>query len=154
MLLTHHWRQGLTLVELLISFLILAVGIVAILGLVGQSSLNARSSADRTIATFLASRRMEELVADPQLQPQRSEGFFEVPYERFRWLSVVEEWEPTLTNLAANQQTLTLYRVQVIVSWRDRGRERRVELTTLVMPGVLQPVVSEEETSSEEGTQP
>ncbi len=130
-------HRGLTLVELLVSFLVLAIGIVALLGLAGQSALNARYSVDRTTASLLAQRRMDELLSDPNLQPQEASGSFEAPYERFGWTATVEEWILPGEQAILSIERVNLYKVTVTVFWRDRGTERRVQLSTLTVPGIL-----------------
>jgi type II secretion system protein I len=82
---------GFTLVELVIAFVLLAMGIVAILELVGQSALNARLARNRTQAALLAQQQMEELLSQPDLQPGVSEGDFGDRFPQFRWRAQIEQ---------------------------------------------------------------
>lgn len=120
---------GFTLVELVIAFILLAVGIVAILELVGQTTLNARLARDRTQAALLAQQRMEELLSQPDLQPGVSEGDFGDRFPQFRWRAQVEP-----VSGGTDLSPTPLYRLTVIVEWQEGMRQQSVQLDTLWSP--------------------
>ena len=128
---------GFTLVELVIAFVLLAIGIVAILELVGQSALNARLARNRTQAALLAQQRMEELLSQPDLQPGISEGNFGDRFPQFRWRTQVEQ-----VSGSADPAQVPLYRLTVVVEWQEGTRTQSVQLDTLWTPVPLTPPVA------------
>jgi general secretion pathway protein I len=127
---------GFTLVELVIAFVLLAIGIVAILELVGQSALNARLARNRTQAALLAQQRMEELLSQPDLQPGISEGNFGDRFPQFRWRAQIEQ-----VSGSADPAQAPLYRLTVVVEWQEGTRTQSVQLDTLWTPVPLTPPV-------------
>ncbi|MFA0732568.1 MAG: hypothetical protein LKKZDAJK_000721 [Candidatus Fervidibacter sp.] len=125
---------GFTLVELVIAFVLLAMGIVAILELVGQSALNARLARNRTQAALLAQQRMEELLSQPDLQPGVSEGDFGDRFPQFRWRTQVEQ-----VSGSTDPSQTPLYRLTVVVEWQEGTRTQSVQLDTLWSPVPLIP---------------
>jgi general secretion pathway protein I len=128
---------GFTLVELVIAFVLLAIGIVAILELVGQSALNARLARNRTQAALLAQQRMEELLSQPDLQPGISEGNFGDRFPQFRWRAQIEQ-----VSGSADPAQAPLYRLTVVVEWQEGTRTQSVQLDTLWTPVPLTPPVA------------
>jgi len=128
---------GFTLVELVIAFVLLAIGIVAILELVGQSALNARLARNRTQAALLAQQRMEELLSQPDLQPGISEGNFGDRFPQFRWRAQIEQ-----VSGSADPAQAPLYRLTVVVEWQEGTRPQSVQLDTLWTPVPLTPPVA------------
>ncbi len=128
---------GFTLVELVIAFVLLAIGIVAILELVGQSALNARLARNRTQAALLAQQRMEELLSQPDLQPGISEGNFGDRFPQFRWRAQIEQ-----VSGSADQSQAPLYRLTVVVEWQEGTRPQSVQLDTLWTPVPLTPPIA------------
>ncbi|MCS7263474.1 MAG: prepilin-type N-terminal cleavage/methylation domain-containing protein [Armatimonadetes bacterium] len=124
-ILSSH-KKGFTLVELVVAFVILVVGVAAVLELVSQSALNARYAKDKTTATVLAQQKMEELLAQPDLTSVETEGDFGDAYPQFRWRAQISEVSGELSDLGVN-----LFRIVVAVEWRDRGQVRSVQLETL-----------------------
>lgn len=120
-------RRGFTLVELVVAFLILTIGVVAILELVSQSALNARYAKDRTTAVTLAQQKLEELMAQPDLAAGEMEGDFGDAYPQFRWRAQVKE----VSDTALSEMGIALRHITVVVEWRDRGQIRSVQLETL-----------------------
>lgn len=128
---------GFTLVELVIAFVLLAIGIVAILELVGQSALNARLARNRTQAALLAQQRMEELLSQPDLQPGISEGNFGDRFPQFRWRAQIEQ-----VSGSADPAQAPLYRLTVVVEWQEGTRPQSVQLDTLWTPVPLTPPIA------------
>ncbi len=119
-------QKGFTLVELVVAFVILVVGVAAVLELVSQSALNARYAKDKTTATVLAQQKIEELLAQPDLTVGETEGDFGNAYPQFRWRAQVSEVGNELSDSG-----VTLFRIVVVVEWRDRGQTRSVQIETL-----------------------
>lgn len=130
----RHRQAGFTLVELVVAFLILTIGIVAILELVGQSALNARYAQDKTTATMLAQQKLEELLAQQNLEVGEMEGDFGDRYPQFRWRAQVSEVITNTSSLTFNPSSPPLLRLTVIVEWRDRRQVQSAQLDTLQSP--------------------
>ncbi len=126
-LLVPHRQAGFTLVELVVAFLILTIGMVAILELVSQSALNARYAKDRTIATTLAQQKLEELLSQTDLTTGEMEGDFGDAYPQFRWRAQVTDVSDSL--LA--EMGVSLRQIVVVVEWSDRRRVHSVQLETM-----------------------
>ncbi|MCS7185936.1 MAG: prepilin-type N-terminal cleavage/methylation domain-containing protein [Armatimonadota bacterium] len=119
-------RKGFTLVELVVAFLILVIGVTAILELVSQSALNARYAKDKTTATVLAQQKLEELLSQSDLTTGEFDGDFGDAYPQFRWRAQINE----VSNSASETGT-SLLQIIVTVEWTDRGQIRSVQLETL-----------------------
>jgi len=131
---THYalrFRKGFTLVELVVAFLILVIGVTAILELVSQSALNARYAKDKTTATVLAQQKLEELLAQIDLVPGETEGDFGDAYPQFRWRAQISE---VGDSMVSTESGTGLLHIAVIVEWQDRGQIRSVQLETLQAP--------------------
>ena len=131
---THYalrFRKGFTLVELVVAFLILVIGVTAILELVSQSALNARYAKDKTTATVLAQQKLEELLAQTDLAPGEIEGDFGDAYPQFRWRAQISE---VGGSTVSTESEAGLLHIAVIVEWQDRGQIRSVQLETLQAP--------------------
>lgn len=123
---TTNSKNGFTLVELVVAFLILVIGVTAILELVSQSALNARYAKDRTTATTLAQQKLEELLSDSELTIGEVEGDFGDAYPQFRWRAQINE----VGNVSSETGTNLLH-ITVTVEWMDRGQPRSVQVETL-----------------------
>ncbi len=121
-----HSRKGFTLVELVVAFLILVIGVTAILELVSQSALNARYAKDKTTATVLAQQKLEELLSESELTTGEVEGDFGDAYPQFRWRAQINE----VSNAGLETGTNLLH-ITVTVEWMDRGQLRSVQVETL-----------------------
>ncbi|MFA0742077.1 MAG: hypothetical protein DFNUSKGM_002197 [Candidatus Fervidibacter sacchari] len=131
---THYasrFGRGFTLVELVVAFLILVIGVTAILELVSQSALNARYAKDKTTATVLAQQKLEELLAQPDLAPGETEGDFGDAYPQFRWRAQISE---VGGSTVSTEGETSMLHIVVIVEWQDRGQIRSVQLETLQAP--------------------
>mgnify|MGYP005857967917 CR=1 FL=1 len=122
----RRFCQGFTLVELVVAFLILTIGVTAVLELVSQSALNARYAKDKTTATVLAQQKLEELLAQPDLTVGETEGDFGDAYPQFRWRARVSE-----VSSGVSETGITSFWITVAVEWQDRGQRRSVQIETL-----------------------
>ncbi len=123
---TTHSKSGFTLVELVVAFLILVIGVTAILELVSQSALNARYAKDKTTATMLAQQKLEELLSESELTTGEVEGDFGDAYPQFRWRGQIDEIGDVTSETGTN-----LLHITVTVEWMDRGQLRSVQVETL-----------------------
>ncbi len=118
--------RGFTLIEVLLAASIMTVALTLILS--GFSTcLRAAAEARRyTEAALLLERKIAELEMADSLEVGSEEGQFEdddgeVEYPGYTWRVEIEEAEDVENLLVAT----------VTISWRDRGRDRSVEVTRL-----------------------
>ena len=113
-------QSGFSLVEALVSLLILGVGIIGILEGLTLSYHTSRDSEGRTAAALLASARLELLRAEGILVAGEDEGDFGEGYEGWTWRESILE-----------TPTEGLHEVTVSVH-RAPGKEKVHELRTLL----------------------
>jgi len=112
-------ENGFTFVEILISMSILAVGLLALSSMQGTFAEGNAQNRELTTAMNLASGKIAEVQA---------EGFSDVTEADLNWPSQekkgrVYEFDTDVDNLGSNAK-----QVQVSVSWKSYGRNRRVSL--------------------------
>lgn len=128
--------SAFTLVEALATLALIAVVIPAVLGAVSVATRSASVATSRVEATMLAEAKLEEIIATRSWEDGATESDFAYtasgePFAEqqgdgpgpaaYRWeLTVEESFEVTLREL----------RLRVI--WEQHGRERSVELVTLI----------------------
>ena len=115
---------GFTLLEVLVAVAIVAIALVAFMGL-HLSSLDATIRAqDLTTAVLLAQGKMATMGEFPETGEEQ--GKFEGPeLERFKWSTAVAEH--TLDALAGVQR-VTVRRLEVTVHWVDGQQTRHYTL--------------------------
>ena len=121
---TQTAAAGFTLLEVLVAVAIVAIALVAFMGL-HLSSLDATIRAqDLTTAVLLAQGKIATMGEFPETG--EAQGKFEGPeLERFQWSTAVTEH--TLDTLAGGQ-TVTVRRLEVTVYWVDGQQTRHYTL--------------------------
>jgi prepilin-type N-terminal cleavage/methylation domain-containing protein len=114
-------KRGFTLIEIIISLAILAIGIVGILSLFPVGFDSARRSIDIAQATLLAQQKLAEIRKDgfPATGATGPTPFTSDPYY---------SWTQVTTDVRANY----LRRVDLTVGWNYRGRNYQETFTTYV----------------------
>lgn len=127
-------QRGLTLIEVLVAFVVLALTLGVILQIFAGGLRNARLSDAYTRALLLAESRLEAVGREQLLVPGETRGQLG---EDLRWLVQIEPWVGTATDPLAPgpsggpQPARLLYAVRVQVAWQAQGRERSLRLTSL-----------------------
>lgn len=103
-----NYKGGFTFIEIMVSILILATGVILLLSIFPVSLRNLQKSKDVTLATFLAQTKMEEL---------RNYGQ-DIPESEFP----VNEYE------VPNHQTFT-YKVEKLPLWNSSYKEIKVSVS-------------------------
>ena len=118
-------QAGFSLLEVLVAFTILALGVGTIMALLGTDLRNGVAAADYSRALAWAEDKLTELELQPAgtLAPATEEGELE---NRFRWQTVVAPYTD-----AEPAGRAMLYTLQVRVAWEEGPRHRTVELETL-----------------------
>jgi Tfp pilus assembly protein PilV len=116
---------GFTLLEALVAALVMSIAVVGLLSNLSTSMENASRLTEYDQVTMLAQRKMEDLLADPNLplnaalsgtfSPDESGGL------RAGWQARYEPFQAAATP-GANQ---ALNRIFLEVWWEDEGSERR-----------------------------
>jgi prepilin-type N-terminal cleavage/methylation domain-containing protein len=117
--------RGFTLIEVLVSLLVLSISVVAVLQLFGAGLRLARASGDHIDAVMVAEARMAEIAGETL-----TEGVTEGTEGAYRWTRRVA-LDPSLLPENEDSETVSpikLARVTVEVRW---GRNRLVELVTI-----------------------
>ena len=114
---------GFTLLEVLISLLIIAIVLISCLRAQNQSIRLYTLSRDMTIATILAHQKMEEIENEGTGFPElgEEEGDFEEQFPGFTWKKAV-----SVTPFEEAR------RVDLSIVWQDGIRERRVDVVSYI----------------------
>ncbi len=114
--------QGYTLIELMVSAMILAIGLTAVMRTftagVGAVARNER----RTIAVSLAQQRLAEVQGLAELTDGRESGDVEEPWGQFRWQTTIESIDDLTTHK----------RVLVSILWDEGEAVDDVTLESIV----------------------
>jgi type II secretion system protein I len=113
--------RGFTLLEVLISLLIVAIVLITCLRAQNQSIRLYTLSRDMTVATILARQKMGEIEAAGFPELEEDEGNFEEQFPEFSWKKAVSE-----TSFEEAR------RVDLSIVWKDGIRERRVDVITYI----------------------
>jgi type II secretion system protein I len=112
---------GFTLLEVLISLLIVAIVLVTCIRAQNQSIRLYNLSRDMTVATILARQKMGEIEAPGFPELEEDEGDFEEQFSGFSWKKAVSE-----TSFEEAR------RVDLSVVWKDGIKERRIDVVTYI----------------------
>ena len=114
---------GFTLLEVLISLLIIAIVLISCLRAQNQSIRLYTLSRDMTIATILARQKMGEIENEATGFPElgEEEGDFDEQFPGFRWKKAV-----SVTPFEEAR------RVDLSIAWQDGIRERRVDVVSYI----------------------
>lgn len=120
-------EAGFTLLEVMVALAIVAIALVALLGLSSRTlTVNDRVQ-HITRATLLAQQRLAEIEAEvPRRQEdQELQGGFPAPFDAYRWRVSYQD-----TPLPSIRQ------ITVVVAWGDEAKNEAVEFSSfLLRPG-------------------
>lgn len=124
-------QRGFTLIEVVVAFGVLALGLGILLGTLSGAARQVRHADDSGRAALYAQTLLDQVGIGEPLKSGRREGEFE--HGRYRWTLEVHPWrdgarppDPNLVDPSAAR----LLQVTLIVRWGDRAQQR-LHLRTL-----------------------
>ena len=122
-------EKGFTLLEIIASLAILAVGILTLVQLF-SGSMNQAAQADRYLnGVYLAQQKFSQLEMDG-FKAEDNEGTFED--ETYSWQLEILPYESSLNSEDAR---IELQKVSLRVYWEDKNQEKEVQLVSLNILG-------------------
>jgi prepilin-type N-terminal cleavage/methylation domain-containing protein len=117
-------RRGFTLVEVLVTLMLLAITLPAIMGGISLSTKIGGQTVHRTEAAGLAQSKMAEIISTEEWSSGNLSGDFGADWPNYHWEAQVQSWPQDTTSAGIQQIDLNVY-------WSDAGRQQSVTLTTL-----------------------
>lgn len=122
-------QHGYTLIEVLVAFSVLAVGLTLLLGILSGATRQVRWSHEAGRAAVHAQSLLAQTGVGEVLRPGRRDGEFESG--RYRWvLEVVSEDDPGLASVSM-PNNVQLLRLRLTVAWGGAANEQRIEVQSL-----------------------
>lgn len=124
-------QRGYTLIEVIVAFGVLALGLTLLLGTLSGATRQIRGADDAGRAALHAQSLLDQVGVGEALQPGRREGEFEDG--RYRWTLDVQRWrDPTAP--AAQPVAIAepqLLQLALTVQWGDDVRWQRLSVRSL-----------------------
>jgi general secretion pathway protein I len=123
-------QRGYTLIEIIVAFAILALGLTLLLGTLSGATHQVRAAGDAGRAALHAQSLLDEFGNLPQ--PQHRDG--ELDQGRYRWRLDVEPWQDPSPRTAASPTDPNgahLVHLRLQVEWGDGTPAQRIEVTSL-----------------------
>lgn len=123
---TRRRPNGLSIIEVLISFTVLAVAILALLGVLPAAGRQGMSTDIQNQALFIAQQRMDEILAAGNTIPPSRPPYNPLPDNPELNMQVLESGEDLPQGFGAVQK------VTIEITWLEQGRARQVRLVSAV----------------------
>lgn len=123
-------QAGYTLIEIIVAFAILALGLTLLLGTLSGATRQVRQAGDAGRAGLHA----QSLLAEFGELPQPGARAGELEDGRYRWQLDVEPWAdpaPRSGPQRSDPNAARLLRLRLLVEWGEGGPAQRVELSSL-----------------------
>ena len=121
---------GYTLIEIIVAFAILALGLTLLLGTLSGATRQVRAAGDAGRAALHAESLLDEFGNLPQ--PQNRAG--ELEQGRYRWRLDVEPWQdpsPRASASPVDPNAARLMHLRLQVEWGEGTPAQRIEATSL-----------------------
>lgn len=127
-------QRGYTLIEVIVAFALLALGLTLLLGTLSGATRQVRQAADSGRAALHAQSLLDELDMDAPLQAQQREGEFEDG--TYRWQLDVRPWREPASDAdaavaPATAQGPRLMELELQVEWGDGRPGQRLSVRSL-----------------------
>ncbi len=116
--------SGFTFVELLATVVLISIVMPVVMRTIGLCTQIAGQSRRQVEAVCLAKTRLTELTAAQDWQNGSSRGDFGTDWPGYEWTMTLATWA----------EDASVRQLDLTVSWRSVGRQRKVTLRTLVYP--------------------
>jgi prepilin-type N-terminal cleavage/methylation domain-containing protein len=122
--------SGFTLVEVLVTLLLIGIVIPAIMNAITTATAAGGSARTRNDAAQLAKSQMALLLAGTQWQTSTNlSGDFSPDWPQYHWKAEVQPWNQDTSGMGIEQIDLT-------ITWLDRGRQQSMLLTSVAYPRI------------------
>ncbi|QOW24966.1 prepilin-type N-terminal cleavage/methylation domain-containing protein [Lysobacter sp. H23M47] len=123
-------QRGYTLIEVIVAFALLALGLTLLLGTLSGATRQVRWSADAGRAALHAQSLLDTVGITEPLQPGRRDGDFEDG--RYRWTLSIAPWQdPALANLPQSPADQRLLELDMAVQWGAAGPGEQLQVRSL-----------------------
>jgi len=117
-------RRGFTLVEVLVTLLLLGIVLPTIMRGISMASTVASDAHRRTEAAGLAQAKLAEIVADDLWENGNLSGDFSPDFPQYHWQANVQPW-------AGDQSGVGLQQIDLTISWEARNRQQSMIFSSL-----------------------
>jgi len=114
-------KAGFTLMEVLAAMTLLALVLPVVMKGISLATILASDSAKKTVAAELAENRLLEALLLEEWKSSSGKGDFGTEYPGYNW-----------TMTTSQRTEAGLKQIDLAVTWKQRGYEREILLTTLV----------------------
>ena len=122
-------QRGFTLIEIVVAFAILALGLGIAMQIASGAMRNARQAATRTDAALYAQSLLDTVGVGERLKEGSSSGDFN---DQFAWKLDASKYEiETETPIEPGMSPVELYRLELLVTWKAGGKEQEARFVTL-----------------------
>lgn len=129
---TRQRQGGYTLIEVIVAFALLALGLSLLLGTLSGAARQVRWSGDAGRAALYAQSLLEQVGVGEELQPGQSEG--DVDGGRYHWSLTISPWVDANAPASTQPRSLQGPRMLELVmtmQWGQGGPRQRLQLRTL-----------------------
>jgi prepilin-type N-terminal cleavage/methylation domain-containing protein len=121
---SHSPSGGFTFVELLATMVLISIVMPVVMQTIGLCARLGGQSRREVEAACLAKNKLTEMTAAQDWESGSDRGDFGTDWPGYEWAVTITNW-PEDTNVR---------QVDVTVSWRSVGRQRKTTLSTLIYP--------------------
>lgn len=125
-------QGGYTLIEVIVAFALLALGLSLLLGTLSGAARQVRWSSDAGRAALYAQSLLDQVGVGEELRPGQSEG--DVDGGRYHWSLTVSPWVDATVPPSTQPRSLQGPRMLELVmtmQWGEGGPRQRLQLRTL-----------------------
>lgn len=119
--------KGISLVEVLVAFVILAMAVSVLLRIFSSGTVNIVISQQYVDAVQIAESQLASIGVDKELTPATETGS---SGDRYNWQTTIEPYN-FYEDKEQEIYPVSAFRIMVEVSWLERGQTRRIELSSI-----------------------
>ncbi len=124
-----HRQSGFTLLEILVAFVVFVLAFSVVMEVITGAARNTIKSSRHTQIALLAQSKMDEVGVLEPIEEGTSSGRFD---DGTHWELRITPFEAPYDNdTELVSPPVDLFRVDLILSWRDKNKARSAQFTTL-----------------------